>query len=295
VASLGTAFTADQARLLGKYSKNVVIAYDKDEAGLNATDKTIEVLAALNFQTRILDIPVKDPDEMIQKHGAERLRQAIDGAGDFVQYKLTRVLRKYDLQDRLQKAQAAREGLQILDALPDRMLASEYLKWLSQQTGIGAEILRENQNERKISKFGYVPKKYVPPAPRDKYTKAEEGLFAALLSDRELRGRFFARFQPEDLAENWRPALKYLQQNDFVDDKLLEDLEDKPELTEIKELISRALVEQGRISGAECFNVLEQKKINENRQKLRGELAAAETAGDELKAAEFLRQLQQLR
>jgi hypothetical protein len=175
------------------------------------------------------------------------------------------------------------------------MLASEYLKWLSRQTGIGAEILRENQNERKIPSFGYVPKKYVPPAPKDKYAKAEEGLFAALLSDGELRGQFFAQFQPEDLAENWRPALKYLQQNDFVDDRLLEDLENKPELAEIKELISRALVEQEKISGAECLKVLEQKKINETKQKLRGELVAAEAAGDEVLAAERLRQLQQLR
>ncbi|MDR2428971.1 MAG: DNA primase [Candidatus Margulisbacteria bacterium] len=295
VASLGTAFTADQARLLGKYSKNVVIAYDKDEAGLNATDKTIEVLTALNFQTRILAIPVKDPDEMIQKHGAAALKQALADAGDFVQYKLTRVLRKYDLQDRLQKAQAARESLQVLDALPDRVLASEYLKWLSQQTGIGVEILRENQNERKIQAFGYVPKKYVPPAPKDKYARAEEGLFAAMLSDLELRGRFFARFQLEDLAENWRPALRYLQQNCFVDDRLLEDLEAKPELGEVKELISRVLVEPGRLSGAECFRMLEQKKTNETKQKLRGELAAAETTGDEVKAAEILRQLQQIR
>ncbi|MDR1997018.1 MAG: DNA primase [Candidatus Margulisbacteria bacterium] len=303
VASLGTAFTSSQARLLTRYSNNVVIAYDKDEAGLNATDKTIEVLAALNFQIRVLDLPAKDPDEMIKQHGAAALQAALAGAGDYVQYLLRRSLAKYDLHDRLQKSRAAQDCLRIIRNLGDRVLESEYIKWLSRQIGVGPEILHESQKSSIMPNFGkgvYVSRKYVP-APKDKYTKAEESLITAMLSDVELRRSFFAQFQPADLAEQWQGVLRYLQQNEFTDDKLIEQLEQdsaqQPELSALKETLSACLLTQTdrRLDGAACLRLLTERKKEELRQRLRGELAEAESAGEETKAAGLLQELQQLR
>ncbi|GBR75453.1 DNA primase [Candidatus Termititenax persephonae] len=298
VASLGTAFTASQARLLARYSKNVVIAYDQDEAGLNAADKAIEVLAGLGFQARVLDIPVKDPDEMIQKHGVEGLRRAVAEAGDFVQYKLLRILGKYDLRDRLQKAQSVRECLQMLAGLGDRVLENEYVQWLSRKVSVAPEILHESRKSSINTGFGekgIVPPKYVPAPPPSKYVRAEEGLVAAMIGSVGLRQRFFASFQPEDLAEEWRETVKYLQQSEFTDDKLVDYLEERPELAAVKAKISACLVKQGLAGGEECFKLLVQRKVEACRESLSGALAAAEAAGDEQKAAELMQELQQLR
>ncbi|MDR2431143.1 MAG: DNA primase [Candidatus Margulisbacteria bacterium] len=298
VASLGTAFTSAQARLLARYSSNVVIAYDKDEAGLAATDKTIEALAALNFQIRILDIPAKDPDEMIQQYGAAALRQAIEKAGDYVQYRLRRVLAGYDLKDRLQKSQAAGECLQILSALDNRVLENEYTGWLSRQINIPPEILRESQKSARITGLrgrDYASRKYTPP-PKDKYEKAEDHLLTAMLGDLELRRSFFAQFDAADWPERQRDALKYLQQNEFVDDKLIDDLENRPEMAAVKELVSAGLLRQDdRLSSADCLRLLEERKKAKQQKELRGELQAAESAGDETKAADILQTLQQLK
>ena len=299
VASLGTAFTSNQARLLARYSNNVVIAYDKDEAGLAATDKTIEVLSALNFQIRILDIPEKDPDETIQKHGLEVLHQAIVSAGDYVQYQLGRILARYDLQDRLQKSQAARECTQLLQKLGNRVLETEYLKWLSPRLGVAPEVLHEEFRSAIIPPLGkraYGSRKYIPP-PKDKYEKAEEGLITAMLSDLDLRRKFFAQFAPADLAERWQELLKYLQQNEFADDKLMEDIEQKSELSALREIISAQMLktEPGKLAGEDYLRLLSERKKENIRKQLRGELMAAESAGDEAKAAALMQDLQQLR
>src|SRR5450756_172154 len=75
VASLGTAFTQHQAWMLKKYAEEVIIAYDADTAGQNATLRGIEILEATGCPVRILQIPdSKDPDEYVRNHGAERFK-----------------------------------------------------------------------------------------------------------------------------------------------------------------------------------------------------------------------------
>ncbi|NNG66945.1 DNA primase [Caldanaerobacter subterraneus] len=88
VASLGTALTEEQARLIKRYKKNVVIAYDADEAGVNATLRGLDILEKLNINIKVLSIPEgKDPDEFIKKEGSEAFKRLVENAESLIEFK----------------------------------------------------------------------------------------------------------------------------------------------------------------------------------------------------------------
>ncbi|HHY79462.1 MAG TPA: DNA primase [Thermoanaerobacter sp.] len=105
VASLGTALTGDQARLIKRYKGNVVIAYDADEAGISAALRGLDILDELNLNIKVLTIPYgKDPDEFIKKEGVEAFNQLIENADSLIEFKAKVYRKNLDLdnpQDRI--------------------------------------------------------------------------------------------------------------------------------------------------------------------------------------------------
>ena len=100
VACLGTALTENQARLIKKYTDNVIIGYDQDEAGQDAIMRGLDILAnrGLNVKVLRLDRPdTKDPDEYLNKYGAQRLQNCIDNAISLVEFKVINLEKKLDL------------------------------------------------------------------------------------------------------------------------------------------------------------------------------------------------------
>ena len=105
VASLGTALTEDQARLIKRYKGNVVIAYDADEAGISAALRGLDILDELNLNIKVLTIPYgKDPDEFIKKEGVNAFNQLIENADSLIEFKAKVYRKNLDLdnpQDRI--------------------------------------------------------------------------------------------------------------------------------------------------------------------------------------------------
>jgi DNA primase len=105
VASLGTALTEDQARLIKRYKGNVVIAYDADEAGISAALRGLDILDELNLNIKVLTIPYgKDPDEFIKKEGVNAFNQLIENADSLIEFKAKVFRKNLDLdnpQDRI--------------------------------------------------------------------------------------------------------------------------------------------------------------------------------------------------
>jgi len=98
VASLGTSLTEEQATLLGKYTKKVVLIYDADAAGQNATQRAIPMLERAGVTVRVLKIPdAKDPDEFLKKFGADRFKVILEGAQNQMDYRLLSLCSKYDI------------------------------------------------------------------------------------------------------------------------------------------------------------------------------------------------------
>ncbi len=99
VASLGTSLTSEQARLMTRYTQEAIIAYDSDGAGIKAAQRAIGILESVGLKVRVLRIPgAKDPDEFIQKNGADAFRLILDKSENYIDYQLLILKDKYDLK-----------------------------------------------------------------------------------------------------------------------------------------------------------------------------------------------------
>lgn len=98
VATLGTAITSEQARVMSRYTKRVIISYDSDEAGVKAATRAMKLLEEVGLEVSVLSVPgAKDPDEYIKKFGVDKFKQVINGAKSKFDYSLDAVLSKYDI------------------------------------------------------------------------------------------------------------------------------------------------------------------------------------------------------
>ncbi len=98
VATLGTALTQEQARLMARYTDTVIVAYDSDKAGTAATQRAYEILRDAGLSARVLEMKdAKDPDEYIKKFGKERFAALLEGSADALSFKLRAIRAKYDL------------------------------------------------------------------------------------------------------------------------------------------------------------------------------------------------------
>ena len=98
VASLGTSLTPEQARLISRYTSEVILAYDNDGAGQKASQRAISILEKLDLKVRVLQMSgAKDPDEYIRLKGPEAFARLIEGSENQVEYRLAQIAKKYDL------------------------------------------------------------------------------------------------------------------------------------------------------------------------------------------------------
>lgn len=119
VASLGTSLTQEHAVLLSRYTEQVVLIYDGDEAGQNATRRAIPMLEAAGIQVKVLRMhDAKDPDEYLKKYGADKFKILLEEASNRVEYQLGAIARKYHLNDDEERIQFLREAADLVASLP---------------------------------------------------------------------------------------------------------------------------------------------------------------------------------
>ncbi len=145
VATLGTALTPDQARLMKKYTKTVLICYDSDEAGQRAANKAFSLLGEAGLETRILRMEgAKDPDEYIQKFGKIGFQKIIDSSYTQFDYKFESILKKYDINvtdDRIKAADAVADVISRSLSSVEREI---YIKKSADALSISAESLKRD-------------------------------------------------------------------------------------------------------------------------------------------------------
>lgn len=148
VASLGTSFTDEQARLLQRQAKELVLAYDMDGAGRQATQRAMTIVRGLGMRIRILSLPQgKDPDEYINAAGPEKFRQAVVDAPNVLDYMLTRALSLYDGTSLEGKSSITAMVLPVVAAVDNRVLLEAFLKKLAGQLQIGEDAVRSEFNK----------------------------------------------------------------------------------------------------------------------------------------------------
>ena len=137
VASLGTSLTPEQARLLSRYTQEIVIAYDADEAGRKAAQRAITLLDKLELRVKVLTVQgAKDPDEFIKARGADAFRLLIEGSENHVDYRLDTAKSKYDLGSDEGKVGFLREATGIVASLPSAVEREVYGARVAELCGV---------------------------------------------------------------------------------------------------------------------------------------------------------------
>lgn len=144
-ASLGTALTDEQARVMAKYTKQVILAYDSDEAGQRAAHRAMGIFAKVGLDVRILQMQgAKDPDEFIKKFGAERFRRLIKESRTGFEFKLQSVLSRHDLNIPDEKIKAAAELCGIISHVYSSAEREIYIHAVSERLSISEDSLRKD-------------------------------------------------------------------------------------------------------------------------------------------------------
>ncbi|GAB4363922.1 MAG: DNA primase [Calditrichia bacterium] len=152
VATSGTALTEDQARLIRRYTTNVILCYDADSAGIEAAIRGGQILFQNNINTRVLILPDdEDPDSFVRKNGASAFRALLQEAKDYFTFRMERLLSTAPELSVSQQTHIVNELLDTLAALPDPLKANLYLNVLVEKFKLSGEaLLSELQKKRKI-------------------------------------------------------------------------------------------------------------------------------------------------
>src|SRR5690625_145966 len=147
VASLGTALTEEQGKLLRRYGKEVYICFDSDTAGIKASFKAIDVLLKIGVSPRIVLLPDNmDPDDYINKYGLFEFEKLINQSLHYIDYKIHVYKKKYDLNRPEYTIKFTKEIVKVIKSLKSPVEQDVFIKKISQDTGISKEAI-----EREIS------------------------------------------------------------------------------------------------------------------------------------------------
>ena len=197
VAALGTSFTEEQANLLARYTKEIVLTMDADAAGQKAIKRAAGILEKTGVKVKVVTIPDgKDPDEFIKKNGPDRFRALIDGAVSDIEYKLLMAAKEIDLLSDEGKIKYLSAAAEIIAQQNDIMTRDIYIGRMCDKYGVSRTALETKVAELRRGFVKAKGKKEISDIIHPKYTKddvnrqrrlsvrgtnAEETLIAVLL------------------------------------------------------------------------------------------------------------------
>jgi DNA primase len=160
VASLGTALTREQAKLLNRYADEIIIAYDGDDAGRKATLRALDIFAGSGCKVRVMKLPKGlDPDEYIKKYKLEGFIYQIKKGLPLVEYKIMLAREKYNINSTEGKIDFSKEVAQILKNIKSEIEIDGYIKKISKETGINeAAIKSEVYSNKRMYNRDKTPK-----------------------------------------------------------------------------------------------------------------------------------------
>jgi DNA primase len=198
VASLGTALTKEQAQLLKKYTSDVYIAYDGDEAGEIATMKAIDILSAQGFKVKVMRFEEeKDPDEFIKAKGLQGFAQKVKSAPDSIAYKLDVKKKEFDISTDDGKEQYAIAASKIIEGIASPIIKERYVKRVVAETGFSADSILGQIQKKESHKNTNDNKRYN--SIENNGDNAESTFLAYLLSNSRYVSDISDEIHPGDL------------------------------------------------------------------------------------------------
>ncbi|WP_409228574.1 DNA primase [Gudongella sp. SC589] len=232
VASLGTALTSNQGKLLKRYGEEVFICYDRDRAGIKATLRAIDVLRELEVDPRVVVLPEgMDPDDFIRENGQAGFQKKINTALSYVDFKVYILKEQYNIEEPKGKIDFTKEVARIIRDMKSPVEQDVYIDKISSQTGVSREAIenevrgRQKSQRRFKESISFEPAvTKLPPA----HLKAEMDLIGFILLDREYFERISKRidfndFQDMDCRFCYRIISETYKKSDEIDKEALRE------------------------------------------------------------------------
>ncbi len=219
IATLGTAITPEQARLMRQYCEEVVISYDSDGAGQKATMKAINLLGEAGVDARVLQMSgAKDPDEYVKKYGADGFRLLLQNSGGAISFELKKLTLGLDMDTPEGKASYLKKAVGLLAAINDKIDRMVYINDTAKLCGLSAgEIEKAVEERRKIAYYSAkktetrelinpTKKKssdYTPMSQLSAREKAQRGVIAFMIHSPDLLPKTEKRISAEDFPDEF--------------------------------------------------------------------------------------------
>jgi len=291
VATMGTALTTQQCKLLARYCETVIVAYDADAAGGIAAERSVELLRKQGLRVAIANLAgAKDPDELIISQGLAAFKKCLETALPFVEFKIKRILLRHNIAEIESKARALREVSEILSREQDGFIQKEYAK-------VAADLLRTDIDTilAEINRRTHYPgnsKRYlsrkVPEKPAAKSAQAEKNIISLVAQNLESLNYIKTQLTIEDflLPETKAIAeLLFLQEFEVEQNPahfLMENLADES----AKKLLSGLLVSDHLSQDDktneilnDCLEVIKQSRQKNKIESIKLAIKEAEKAG----------------
>ena len=159
VASMGTALTTEQTRLISRYAKEIVLCYDNDPAGHKATERALDILKDSEFSVKVLKLPDRmvdgaavkiDADDFIKLHGPEAFEQLLKGSGGGMEYRLLELTTRYDFSDDGQRVEYLKAACELIAGLGSPVEREVWARRAAEPAGVtGEAVIREAERLRK--------------------------------------------------------------------------------------------------------------------------------------------------
>jgi len=203
VASSGTAFNELHAKLLGRFSKNVVVNFDPDTAGANATERTLGLLVSEEFHIKVLTLEAGfDPDLFIRRKGREAYAQALKNAQNYFDYLIERARTSFPVRSPEGKVKAVNFLLPHVQRVPSRIVRDELAREIAQKLGIDSAVLSQELRHAATKRSSTQLK-----APAEaQVTQAERILIRALASASQVQGEEDRISARDGVDEEFDPA-----------------------------------------------------------------------------------------
>ena len=205
VASLGTALTALHVKLIGRYTKKVILTYDSDGAGINAAKRAIPLLKEENINVKVLSMaPYKDPDEFIKNLGSEEFQKRIDNADNAFLWEIEVLKKDYNLNEPDERTSFYKEVARMLSLFSEKLERENYTHAVAKRLMIEYNALFDMVNSFGNT-TGFIKKDVSKENKKtdDGYTKAQGLLLTWMVEETELFDRISEYISPENFTEGF--------------------------------------------------------------------------------------------
>jgi DNA primase len=298
VATLGTALTTSQCKLLARHADNVILGFDADAAGGIAAERSIELLRKQGLKVKVAKLSGgKDPDDIIIKQGKETLEKCLSSALPYLEFKLRRALSRHNLKEIESRGKALREVAGILTQAQDSYVQKEYAKLIAPLLKTDVDTLLSETKRTKHYNRGFRDTlRRTTEKPSSKIEEAEKNLIAIAAQNPEALSMLKEEARVEDFSvPEAKTIAKLIFAADFEGENpshfLLENLPEEG----ARQFLSRLLMSEHLAEGdknleimGDCLTVIKDQRQRNRIAAIKAEIREAEKTGETKKVAELL-------